>query len=905
MAKNSEARATLAIVAKVVDEFSVNLSKLSQAVKQSAGTSIPADAKKAESAFKALTASFGAATSKASILQGIGLSLGYTLTQLPINIVRELADTFAKATDEASKFQLKIAQIKTIAGKGGLVPEELGQKSIEFAGRFGQGPQAQAEAFYNVVSSGIKEVTDATNIMVSANKLATVGLSTTGDAMTGLIGLSRGFEHSLSNVNDVADALFVTVDRGLNVTLTDLVRNIGFIGPAAHAVNANMDEMLAVLAAVTNRGIATENSIIALNQIFTALQKPSKAAKDEAARLGIEFTSLTLKTKGLIPFLQEIVYNTNLTNESIGNLFGNVRAMRAFFGAVIDGGLLAEDVLLDMANKTGRVAEGFDIITQTLSFQQDRWDALFESSSIVLGSMITDSTLLRGGLTAVNDALEIYLGLVSSSAGKTNDLSDAIQVFRDILAVILEFIGNLLVLLQMITTPLRQIYRDVMLVAKGFGYLFQKLISLPDIPWLTTTGQRISDAVDKTLSWNDALDKVAEKLRNKQLIDSMFNMMENPPLKEESTVRPPWRMIDIKKWEEPEDKPKKNSFPGLDAAMRRMEKEMLRRKKAAHDFFKAIILDMNMMVTVELANLETIANAQREHNEYLQSLRDDEAERQEEHQKELIEKQLERSEELTQSLMGMFSGPFETLFDGIVDSFNDATVDIGKLFKKFISGMVLDLIKSGLLSLLGALISVLTGGPASAGLTGIFASFNKAGPAVPNTGIPANNLPTGNASSPTFISRSSSGLTSSSSGFGTSSSNLIADTSGTPQTRNYGYTTTGDTNAVAERDTRLRDFLLVAGIAGATAAGGALGGAIGAAAGSTIAGAGAGGITAADDSAYANKLKEKKAFGTTSSGSGAPVLQPVMMLPSQAQAERWFADVFMPLWRDAESRGDV
>ena len=533
----AENRTTLTIIAKVLDEFSVTLGKMNRQVQKSLGD-IKDESKKANTALAELSKGFKSVASSGAILQGVGISIGQALFSIPVNTFKDIASNITDATKAASEFNLKIAQIKTIAGKGGLNPEQLGDEALRLAGTFGQSAQVQASAFYNAVSSGIKETSTAMSLLDTSNRLATVGLASTNEAMAGLIGLARGFEHGLENVNDISDALFVTVDRGLNVTLTDLVRNIGFIGPAAHAVGADMDEMLAVLAAITNRGVATENAIIALNQVFIALQKPSKAAKDEAERLGIQFTQTALQSKGLIKFMQEIYFNTKLTEESIGNLFGNVRAMRGFFGAIIDGGTLANEIMEDMRNKTGRVAEGFEIISETTAFQIDRFNALGGAIEIAFGKMVSESATTKAGLLAINNTLEVTLDLLIGIKPAKENIQELAKEFTNWIVAILRTTSALLDMLEVLSkfstllNNIKTTFEILEATADTITFISElwKRTPVPSvtsgIPGVPTPGAdlfaeygaKITKAIFETERWGDSLDKIADKLQNPNLL---------------------------------------------------------------------------------------------------------------------------------------------------------------------------------------------------------------------------------------------------------------------------------------------------------------------------------------------------------------------------------------------------
>ena len=84
-----------------------------------------------------------------------------------------------------------------------------------------------------------------------------------------------------------------------------------------------------------------------------------KQARDEAERLGLEFTAAALRTKGLVKFLSEVMKKTKGSSTSLTQLFGNVRALTGVMGLAGKSAIgFAYDLEL-MKNASGASTEAF------------------------------------------------------------------------------------------------------------------------------------------------------------------------------------------------------------------------------------------------------------------------------------------------------------------------------------------------------------------------------------------------------------------------------------------------------------------------------------------------------------------------------------------------------------------
>ena len=156
---------------------------------------------------------------------------------------------------------------------------------------------------------------------------------------------------------------------------------------------------------MTNKGVVAAEAVSGLKEALANVVHPSEEACKEAARLGIHFTQAEVRAKGLQGFLKEITGSAHFTAESFSKLFTSVEGSNAII-QVASGNMQAYDSVMDaMAHRAGATSKGFDIMSQTLDFQEKRLES---NKKVVLGMIGQALEPLAAKLLGVGN---IILGL--------------------------------------------------------------------------------------------------------------------------------------------------------------------------------------------------------------------------------------------------------------------------------------------------------------------------------------------------------------------------------------------------------------------------------------------------------------------------------------------------------------
>ena len=185
------------------------------------------------------------------------------------------------------------------------------------------------KSMFDLVSAGIP-ASDAVKALETSGKLAVAGLTDVSVATDGLTSALNAYKLDASEAETVASKFFAAQVQG-KTTIEELASGFGKVGNAAATLKIPLEEVLASVSQMTLSGVKTSEAYTSLNAVLTSILKPTEQAKEEARRLGVEFSASAVKSEGLGRFLQKLTQNTDFTEESVSKLFGSTEAMKSIF----------------------------------------------------------------------------------------------------------------------------------------------------------------------------------------------------------------------------------------------------------------------------------------------------------------------------------------------------------------------------------------------------------------------------------------------------------------------------------------------------------------------------------------------------------------------------------------------
>jgi TP901 family phage tail tape measure protein len=291
------------------------------------------------------------------------------------------------AVAEATRFGAAIGEVSTLIDQAVFPIERMRDISMSLANTYGEDATNQAKALYQTISAGVADAAAATKLLDNANKLAIGGVTDVTTAVDSLTNAVNTFSDSGLTAEQAADAMFIAIKAG-KTNATELAGTLGRVGATASTLGISFEQMAGSVAAITTKGIATNEAVAGLKAALAGIIKPTGDAAKEAQRLGITFDAATLRAKGLPGFLDSITKSTKFNADTFGKLFGSVEALNSIQALTANGSKTFNDILDQMAKKGGAAQEAFEKMTRTSKFQATLLDGRLKNAYIAIGEAV-------------------------------------------------------------------------------------------------------------------------------------------------------------------------------------------------------------------------------------------------------------------------------------------------------------------------------------------------------------------------------------------------------------------------------------------------------------------------------------------------------------------------------------
>ena len=346
--------------------------------------------------------------------------------------------TLGGASRDFIAFDKTLGEISTQLLNNTQQVKEFAAESQNLALQFGSGLTDQSKAFYEVLSTGITDTREATELLTAANKLAIGGNSNLGTAISGLTSIVKGYGDKVKDVTEVSDTLFTASLAG-KISIEELSEGLGRIIPLADALDVGLEEVTAAIAALTLTGVSARESITSVRAVLAAVVKPSSEAADEAERLGLNFSAAAIKSKGMLAFLEDLKQKTGGSVASLGLLFGGVESILPALNLTNNAGREFNQIMGQMADKAGIADKAFDQMAATADFKVNRFFAAMNVISKEVGATLA-SILTPAAEGAANALSRLFktqnLSDIEQQQKKINDLTESLEKMRGRNAVI-------------------------------------------------------------------------------------------------------------------------------------------------------------------------------------------------------------------------------------------------------------------------------------------------------------------------------------------------------------------------------------------------------------------------------------------------------------------------------------
>lgn len=241
-------------------------------------------------------------------------------------------------------------------------------------------------AYYDLVSAGIA-ASDAQSVLEASNKLAIGGLATTAETVDLLTTAINSYGGDASKAALYADQFAVAIERG-KVTAAEIAAGFATVGPLAANMGVEIDEISAVLAQMTAKGVPAAEVFTQMRAAMVALQRQTPDLKRVLAELGIENVEAEVASRGLVPVWNDLAKKADELGIPLIKLTGRVEGTMFALGNAGDEFESFNGHLDAVRKGTGAAQRQMEERQQGLNFQLARMRAILTDVGITLGSKL-------------------------------------------------------------------------------------------------------------------------------------------------------------------------------------------------------------------------------------------------------------------------------------------------------------------------------------------------------------------------------------------------------------------------------------------------------------------------------------------------------------------------------------
>ena len=273
------------------------------------------------------------------------------MTQAIVRALSQIRNALHESVTESIEFQRRIAEVQTIAPEIGGSFASLTSEAAEFAKQFNIPLSQATEGLYQTISNQFTGMSERSNVMNAAMKLAKVGVMDFQDAILLITGTLNAYGMTSEQADSVAAKFFTTIRLG-RVRGKELADTMGQVIPIAGELGINLNEVNSAMVALTIGGQDAHKSATGLRGAMTALLKPSEDMKKVIRELGFSSAEQLVQAKGFQGALQAVADASDNMASGIAKSVRNVRALTAELRLTQTGAKQVEAAMKAMETST-------------------------------------------------------------------------------------------------------------------------------------------------------------------------------------------------------------------------------------------------------------------------------------------------------------------------------------------------------------------------------------------------------------------------------------------------------------------------------------------------------------------------------------------------------------------------
>jgi TP901 family phage tail tape measure protein len=321
--------------------------------------------------------------------QGISLGIAFAGINMAVNAAmgafNSLQSYIGESIQSFREFERGISNIGTLLDNEERpilhkLREDITTLSIQYA----QSIEDMTGATYQLISAGV-DSSKAMLVLENSARLATIGLSTTEEAVNTTTGILNAYNMSVYESEAVTDKLMKTVELG-KTTMSELSNALGYVVSTAAGFGVSIDEVLTDMVELTKRNIDSTKAARAYRMVIANLGSPTEEARSTAQSLGFAYDDLTLKMLGVNETLKTMTMATEGNTQYIRDMVGDINSLNAVLALTKSDTI--EQTFEEIRDSIGTTREKMREYASDPLFIKEQFDAMRASYQVELGKLL-------------------------------------------------------------------------------------------------------------------------------------------------------------------------------------------------------------------------------------------------------------------------------------------------------------------------------------------------------------------------------------------------------------------------------------------------------------------------------------------------------------------------------------
>ena len=241
---------------------------------------------------------------------------------------RTLSNAVTQGFKNFLEYDDALKEINTLLPESEKLTTKFTKQFLAMSSVYGKSAQEQTKAYYQIVSAGVTNTSQAMYVLNTANKAAVGGVTSVAVAVDGITSILNAYKGVITDAAVASDKMFTTVRLG-KTTFEELSVSMGQVLPLARSAGVSIDEVLGMVASLTQVGLSTAEAVTALKGSLTAFVKVGPEAAKHAKSIGLEFGTSAIKSKGFTKALLDTMEATGGNEQELSKLFGRIQGLSA------------------------------------------------------------------------------------------------------------------------------------------------------------------------------------------------------------------------------------------------------------------------------------------------------------------------------------------------------------------------------------------------------------------------------------------------------------------------------------------------------------------------------------------------------------------------------------------------